>query len=271
MVAQEEVYRAATGRRLVSLMGGGGLQGQDARTSLALNGHRPDGQHSADHQQLNDSPRPEAEVKSAAGVREGAVVDRIAQELGDVRADIRAAIAEAKTRLLGVIQEEIRRAFDDAFSNAGETRSAGALNTDQEETLQFVQAAFQEPHPRGPESESQDGPSSALAVRDGLLGRVDGDVYEGVVRLSLDVGTHTGLVAQLVATLSKRPQLRILRVEAQREGGVEVLVWVLAPTCLEQELRGVECVARVSVPAEPDPEDDRPLLMVWLIPTPALT
>ena len=75
-----------------------------------------------------------------------------------------------------------------------------------------------------------------------------------------------GLVVSFVQRLREKPELRLLRLANNREGGVNVWVGLREPISLQRVLGQIDCVVRVSPPRGRDlsPKSQDPPLTVIL-------
>ena len=96
--------------------------------------------------------------------------------------------------------------------------------------------------------------------------KVSDELYEGTIRLNVKVEGSMGLVVNFVQRLREKPELRLLRLANNREGGVNVWVGLREPISLQRVLGQIECVLRVSSPRGRDlsPKSKDPPLTVVL-------
>ena len=94
----------------------------------------------------------------------------------------------------------------------------------------------------------------------------DDEVYEGSVRLNVQVDGNMGLVVNFVQQVRDRPELRLLRLTNNRSGGVDVFVGLREPVPIRRIISGMEGVSHVSEPGGRDlsPESEDPPLTVRL-------
>jgi CheY-like chemotaxis protein len=94
----------------------------------------------------------------------------------------------------------------------------------------------------------------------------DADVYEGVVRLSLEAASSLRQVMQFVSHLRQNPQFRLLRLAANQSSkdGMDIWLSLRQPTYLRKVLLDMAGVGQVKPPPEPDAKSPERLLTVWL-------
>lgn len=97
---------------------------------------------------------------------------------------------------------------------------------------------------------------------------LDGELYEGVVRLSLEAASSLRQVMQFVSQLRQNPQFRLLRLAANNSSkdGMDIWLSLRQPTYLKKVLLEMGGVAQVNAPAETDAKSPERLLTVWLSP-----
>lgn len=74
----------------------------------------------------------------------------------------------------------------------------------------------------------------------------DGEIYEGTVRLSIVVGGCVKEVLRFVDTLCRKPQLRLLRLLGNHNGGMDLWVGLRQPLELKSVLLNMNGVTQVS-------------------------
>jgi hypothetical protein len=85
-------------------------------------------------------------------------------------------------------------------------------------------------------------------------------LYEGTVHLLLLVEGGMGLIFNFTQQLRERPVFRLLRLNNNSGGGVDIWLGLREPVALEQTLLEMEGIVEVS----PEPEEDGPSLRVML-------
>ena len=71
----------------------------------------------------------------------------------------------------------------------------------------------------------------------------EGALYEGTVRLDVNVRGNMGLVVSFMKTLRERPELRLLRLSNQPEGGVSITLGLREPVRLREIVSDMEGVS----------------------------
>ncbi len=71
----------------------------------------------------------------------------------------------------------------------------------------------------------------------------EGALYEGTVRLDVNVRGNMGLVVSFMKTLRERPELRLLRLSNQPEGGVSITLGLREPVRLREIVSDMESVS----------------------------
>ena len=96
----------------------------------------------------------------------------------------------------------------------------------------------------------------------------DLELYEGVVRLSLEAASSLRQVMQFVSQLRQNPQFRLLRLAANQSSkdGMDIWLSLRQPTYLKKVLLGMAGVSQVNAPTQPDAKSPERLLTVWLSP-----
>ena len=87
----------------------------------------------------------------------------------------------------------------------------------------------------------------------------DADLYEGTVHLTLQVEGGMGLIFSFTQQVREKPELRLLRLNNNPTGGVDIWLGLREPVSLEQILLQMEGVAEASPGTE---GDDRSLSLV---------
>jgi hypothetical protein len=112
---------------------------------------------------------------------------------------------------------------------------------------------------------------SANFMPNGRPEAADDGVYQDTVRLIVDSGGCTQSMLLFVDELSRKPQLRLLRmVGTYRNKGMEIWVGIREPVKLKTLLLGTGGVCRVMDPLEHQPEGGERTLKVALTETTAL-
>jgi CheY-like chemotaxis protein len=98
--------------------------------------------------------------------------------------------------------------------------------------------------------------------------KTDTDLYEGVVRVSLEAASSLRQVMQFVSQLRQNPQFRLLRLAANQSSkdGMDIWLSLRQPTYLKKVLLEMPGVSQVNAPKEPDAKSPERLLTVWLSP-----
>lgn len=98
--------------------------------------------------------------------------------------------------------------------------------------------------------------------------KTDTDLYEGVVRVSLEAASSLRQVMQFVSQLRQNPLFRLLRLAANQSSkdGMDIWLSLRQPVYLKQVLLEMPGVVQVKAPPEPDLKSPERLLTVWLSP-----
>lgn len=257
-----------------SLNGNGGLNGRES-----LNAEQPHVGYLGDGQ-----GRPRQEDTSSL---------RIAREFDAAAWEIRAAIIQIRTRLLGSVHRELQRAAQDVL---------GGPVTIQGDGMDWVPPALsatphltpvEQGHEVEPEqtippqgsSEPEDGFVAAGLV--GLLEQVsglspdsceepdpsplplDGEVYEGTVRLSVNVNGCLRELVRFVDELCQKPQCRLLRLVGNHRDGLELWLGLREPLCLKGVLQHIKGVSQVFEVPKNGSKSTEPRIEVWLTDAPS--
>ena len=74
----------------------------------------------------------------------------------------------------------------------------------------------------------------------------DGDIYEGTVRLKVRTDGAMGQVVSFVQRLREKSEFRLLRMENNRQGGVDIWIGLRQPVDIQQALSRIPGVRSVS-------------------------
>ncbi|HLF03961.1 MAG TPA: response regulator [Dehalococcoidia bacterium] len=96
----------------------------------------------------------------------------------------------------------------------------------------------------------------------------DTELYEGVVRVSLEAASSLRQVMQFVGQLRQNPQFRLLRLAANQSSkdGMDIWLSLRQPTYLKKVLLDMTGVSQVNAPPQPDAKSPERLLTVCLSP-----
>ena len=127
-------------------------------------------------------------------------------------------------------------------------------------TITLEQDAEQEPTAEEPAELEQESPVAVSAAS-----HLD-ELYEGVVKLTVDSDGRVKQVVHFVNAISQKPELRLLRLEGtNHEEGVEILLGLTEPLALIRSLIDIEGVEGVEADVEAS-TDDQKVLSVTLTP-----
>jgi len=253
-----------------SLNGNGGLNaGQGQLADRTLRSYPVDGR---------ERPRLYGEPGSA----------RVAQEFDAATAEVRAAIIQVRTRLLEAVQRELQRVAQDVFESPVTTKDDGLDGIPSVMSVappwQPVETGHEretgQPIPQGKSCEPEDG--FMATGQAGLLEQVaglssgscqgtelssqllDGELYEGTVRLSVNVNGCLRELVRFVDEVCQKPQCRLLRLVGNHREGLELWVGLREPLYLKGVLQHMKGVSRVFDISKNGSKSTESRLEVWL-------
>ena len=226
-------------------------------------------------------------------------VVRIMREFEAVTEDIQDTIASrVKDRLLQLVLQEVRRAFDDALSNAEDSlvdsvwnrglHRAPLATEDQARSRLRGQGSGEVDGARPDEGTSMEEPPAerAVEVREAAESvpvavqvrpleaddvskgdsqpSAEDEVYEGTVRLNVEANICVRRMLGFLGELHQKSQLRLLQLVGDHKKGVDIWLGLKEPLCLKKTLLDIEGVSQVSAPLERSPNGHERLLIVRL-------
>ena len=209
--------------------------------------------------------------------------DELSQEFQGLSEDILATVAAMRANLLSIIRDEFHSVYQEVLRVSRErdlpVSSAANLVADEmagaddpartqdpryeSTTPEFGNAveadgarrsSFVQDRPRQPGTKSRPAhpPAQRPEARKSVLGAADSpgaaqnDVFEGTVRISVRVNGNVRQLLRFVDTLSKKAELRLLRLVGDHARGVDLWVGLRQPLRLFAELGKMEGLARVT-------------------------
>ena len=95
-------------------------------------------------------------------------------------------------------------------------------------------------------------------------GDADSGVYEGTVRLRVQANQSIQQLSQFVRELRQTPRLRLLRMNGNQKGGMDIWLGLREPLRLKKILEEMAGVSQVGVPLDSRPNDRERSLLVLL-------
>lgn len=216
---------------------------------------------------------------------------RVIQEFETAAAEIEDTIAKRVEASLAQIQQEVYRVFKDSLSNvevsladpilpgkaSRKPRPGSKQTSGSEEELNEAQPdpemkgdghnGWHDATPTPAEVLDGQGLEQTVANANGaaaLPDDPDDEVYEGMVRLSVEANQSSRQVVQFVRELRQKPQFRLLRMAGSHKEGVDIWVGLREPLCLKKILPQIQVVSQVSDPPGGSPQGEERSLSIRL-------
>ncbi len=201
--------------------------------------------------------------------------ERIFQEVNALTTEVYAAVYQAKTRLLRMLQEEVQAMFAEILTKEDAWRmptlaEAGMqipgivkqqMEAEAAQALAHVEASVPSSPEPAPAPAAVANPPRETPTRKTVTEPAPSGVFEGAIRLKVNAQGRVRQSLQFIHDLGQLPQLTVLRLMGGQQEELDIWVSLRAPVALGETIGQMQNVARVTAGTDSKGQHQ---LTVWL-------